>query len=47
VRIVAPAQVPPLVPAARPAPAGAVPRAPAARVGGIARGFSVFGLAQS
>jgi len=47
VRIVAPAPTPPPLPAPRPAPSRAAPRAPAARAGGIARGFSVFGLGQS
>ncbi len=47
VRIVAPNPTPASLPAPRPAPSRAVPRAPAARVGGIARGFSVFGLGQS
>jgi hypothetical protein len=46
VRIVAPTPPAP-IPAPRAAPARAAARAPAARTGGIARGFSVFGLGQS
>ena len=47
VRIVAPNPAPIPSPAPRAAPSRAAPRAPAVRVGGIARGFSVFGLGQS